>query len=166
MRKITEMYLERVFDDAKREDMNVIKANLKRLCNADIIEALLTNEIDNVWLNTDSIFELVSEHTTGVFEKLLKVKDVKCDNVDTVVNEYCFKVGIDSFGSLIITIKCNVEGLAYTTEEYIDYLAKNGVVRYFENKRTEKYNIPFVYRREFSRDFSIDNIREHILKSE
>ena len=166
MKKITEMYLERVFDDMKREDMNVIKYNLKRLCNIDIIETLLTNEVDNVWLNADSIFELVSKHTTSVFEKLLKVKDVKCDNIDTVVNEYCFKVGIDNFGSLIITIKCNVEGIAYTTEEYIDYLAKNGVVRYSESKRNGKYNIPFVYRKEFSRDFSLDSIREHILKSE
>lgn len=166
MKKITEMYLERVFDDMKREDMDVIKRNLKRLCNEDIIETLLTNKVDNIWISADSIFELVRNATKDTFEKLFKIKNVKSDNRDDVVKEYCFKVSISDFGDLIITIECDVEGLAWTSEEYIEYMVRKNYVKYSENRKSERYNVPFRLERKFTKTFNLNDIKKHILKSE
>lgn len=163
MKKITELYLERVFNDMRREDMNVIKRNLKRI-RPDLVEALLTNTTDNVWISADSILKLVCNGTKETFEKVFKIKDVKSDNRDNAV--YCFKVGISDFGDLTITIECDVEGLAWTSEENIEYMAKKSYMRYSENKRSERYNIPFRYEVKFARTFSLDSIKEYILKSE
>lgn len=166
MKKITEMYLERVFNDMKREDMNIIKYNLKRMIRPDLVETLLTNTTDNVWISADSIFELIRNATKDTFEKVFKVMNVKSDNRDNVVKEYCFKVGIDDFGDLIITIECDVEGLAWTSEEYIDYMVKKNYMRYSENKKCERYNVPFRHERKFTKIFNLNDIKEHILKSE
>lgn len=166
MKKITELYLERVFDDMKREDMNVIKRNLKRLGRPDLVEALLTNTTDNVWISADDVFKLVCKATKDTFEKVFKVMNVKSDNRDNVVREYCFKVGIDDFGDLTITIECDVEGLAWTSEEYIDYMTKKNYMRYSENKKSERYNIPFRHRVNITRTFNLNDIKEYILKSE
>lgn len=165
MRKITELYLERVFNDMRREDMNIIKANLKRLCNADLTEVILTNTVDNVWIDMDSIFELVRNGTKDTFEKVFKVTNVRSDNRDNA-KVCCFKVGIDDFGNLTITIECNVEGLAWTSEENIEYMAKKSYMRYSENKKSERYNIPFRREMKFTRTFNLDSIKEYILKSE
>lgn len=166
MEKITEMYLERVFSDMKHEDMSIIKRNLKRMIHPELVETLLTNTADNVWISADSIFELVCNETKGMFEKVFKVMNVKSDNRDDVVREYCFKVDIDEFGDLIIVIECNVEGLSWTSEDYIDYMTRNNYMKYSENKRSERYNIPFRREMKFTRTFRLDSIREHILKSE
>lgn len=166
MKRITEMYLERVFDDMKREDMDIIKRNLKRAIHPELVETLLTNTVDNVWISADSVFELVCNETKGTFEKVFKVINVKSDDRDNVVKEYCFKVGIDEFGELIIVIECNVEGLSWTSEDYIDYMARNNYMKYSENKKSERYNIPFRREMKFTRTFSLGSIREHILKSE
>lgn len=165
MRRVTELYLERVFNDMKREDMNVIKRNLKRI-RPDLVEALLTNTTDNVLISADSILKLVCNETKDIFEKVFKVTNIKSDNKDNVVNEYYFKVGIDDFGDLTVIIECDVEGLAWTSEENIDYMAKKGYMRYLENKKSERYNVPFRREIKFTRTFSLDSIKEYILKSE
>lgn len=166
MKKITEMYLERVFSDMKHEDMSIIKRNLKRMTHPELVETLLTNTIDNVWISADSVFELVCNATKCMFEKIFKITNLKSDSRDDVVKEYCFKVGIDEYGDLIITIECDIEGLAWTSEECIDYMVKNNYMRYSDNKKSERYNIPFRYERKYTNTFNLDSIREHILKSE
>lgn len=164
--RITEMYLERIFNDMKREDMNVIKRNLKRMNRPELVETLLTNTMDNVWISADSLFEFIRNATNDTFEKIYVITNVKSDNRDDVVKEYCFKVNIDDYGDLTITIECNVEGLTWTSKEYLDYMVERGYMRHSENKKSERYNIPFRYKAKFSRTVSLDSIREYILKSE
>lgn len=166
MNRITELYLERVFRDMRQEDMLVIKRNLKRMIRPELVETLLTNTTDNVWISADSIFELIRNATKDTFEKVFKVMNVKSDNRDNVVKEYCFKVGIDDFGDLIIAIECDVEGLAWTSEEYIDYMAKKNYMKYSENRKCERYNVPFRHERKFTKIFNLGDIRKYILKSE
>lgn len=166
MKKIAEMYLERVFDDMKREDMNVIKHNLKRLVRPDLAETLLVNTIDNVWISADSIFELIKSTMKDRFEKVFKVINVESYDRDKVVKEYCFKVEIDDFGELVIAIEGSIEGLAWTSEEYINYMIEKNYMRYSENKKSERYNIPFRYERQFKQVFNLNDIRNYILKSE
>lgn len=166
MRRVTELYLERVFNDMRREDMNVIRDNLKRMIRPDLVETLLTNEIDSVWISADSIFEMIRNATKDTFEKVFKIANVKSDNMDDVVKEYRFKVGIDDFGDLIITIECDVEGLAWTSEEYIDYMSKKSYMKYSENRKCERYNIPFRHERKFTKIFNLNDVRKHVLKSE
>lgn len=166
MKKITEMYLERVFNDMKHEDMSTIKRNLKRMTRPELVETLLTNTTDNVWISADSVFELVRDAAKGTFEKIFKITDLKSDGRDDAVKEYCFKAGINEYGDLIITIECDIEGLAWTSEEGIDYMVRNHYVRYSDNRKSERCSIPFRYGRKFTNTFNLNNIREHILKSE
>lgn len=166
MNRITELYLERVFRDMRQEDMLVIKRNLKRLMRPELVETLLTNTVNNVWISADSLSEFISGATNDTFEKVYSVANVKSDNKDNT-DEYCFKVNIDDYGDLTITIECDVEGLTWTSKDYIDYMVeRGGFMRHSESKRTERYNIPFRHKIRFSRTVSLDSIRKYVLASE
>lgn len=165
MNRITEMYLERVFQDMRQEDMLVIKRNLKRMIRPELVETLLTNTVNNVWIGSDSLLEFIRNATNDTFEKVYNVSNVKSDNKDNT-NEYCFKVNIDDYGDLTITIECDVEGLTWTSKEYLDYMVERGYMRHCENKRSERYDIPFRHGMRFSRTVSLGSIRGYILASE
>lgn len=166
MKKIVEVLLDRMIEDAKTCDLNLIRDNLKRVESDSFVETIITNTVSSIWLSADGLFEIVNDSIKDNVYKLLKIYNIVYKDCDKVAKEYCFNVNIDSTGDLYFTLKCDVDSLVYTSASAFDDYIKSGYLR--SRCKRPDYSEPILFKHVKTSEmrFYVHNIRKHILRSE